>query len=136
MRKSRPSRIVAALVALFSVLFMQFAVAAYACPTLHLGQANDTMDMSADVNGMATMSGCAGVDIEKPNLCQADSHKGKLSLDKPELPNVPSFAPAQLLAIVIPVHLSIPSAPSTSPAGILARTTAPPLSIRHCCFRI
>jgi hypothetical protein len=136
MKKSRPSRVVAALVALFSVLFMQFAVAAYACPTLQIGPAHGTMNMSADDTGMENMSGCAGVDVEKPNLCQADSHKGKLSLDKPELPNVPSFAPAQLLAIVVPVHLSIPSASSIAPAGILARTTAPPLSIRNCCFRI
>lgn len=136
MKKSSPSSVVAALVALFSVLFMQFAVAAYACPTLRIGQVNATVNMSADDHGMENMSGCAGVDVEKPNLCQADSHKGKLSLDKPEPPNVPSFAPAQLLAIVLPVHPSILSAPSIASAGILARTTAPPVSIRNCCFRI
>lgn len=115
---------------------MQFAVAAYACPTLQLGRGGDAMSMGANDNTMHGMSGCDGVDVEKPNLCQADSHKGKQSLDKPELPNVPSFAPAQLLAVITPLHLSVPPSPAITAEGTLARTTAPPLSIRNCCFRI
>lgn len=94
------------------------------------------MNMVANDNTMQGMSGCDGVDVEKPNLCQADSHKGKLSLDKPELPNVMSFVPAQLLAVITPLHLSVPSNPSIVAEGTMARATAPPLSIRNCCFRI
>ena len=54
MNRSRPFRVVAALIAAFGVLFMQLAVASYACPTMKLGHAVETM---STYTGGQAMSG-------------------------------------------------------------------------------
>lgn len=117
MKLSRPSRIVAALLALVSVLFMQFAVASYICPTMK-------------------MDGCSGKDMTQPSLCHAHDQAGNQSLDKPVSPPVQPFMPVALVMTVASGeigHLSQADRPNTF---LLARATAPPLAIQHCCFRI
>jgi hypothetical protein len=134
MKLSRPSRFVAALVALFSVLFMQFAVASYACPGLIMGQAEPVA--MATMAGDQGMEGCVGMDMEQPSLCHAYGQVGDQSLDKPMSPPVAPFAPVILvLALVTKEVASLSLTEPTAPL-LLTRATAPPISIRNCCFRI
>jgi hypothetical protein len=138
MKLSRPSRLIAALIVLVSMLFMQLAIAGYACPSFNLAPSGDAMSlsMSMDSSGDQAMSGCMGSDKLQPNLCHAQDQNSNQSLDKPATPHVSPFLPTSLTLIVHnikPVDISIDQQPN---ALLLARSTAPPLSIRNCCFRI
>ena len=132
MKLSGPSRCVAAFIALFSMLFMQLAVAGYACPELNIGLTGKPVAMSADAG---SMPGCAGMDAAQPSLCHAHAQAGKQSLDKPELPQVQSFVAALTLVFddIEPAYSTIAAQPDSV---LLTRSSAPPLSIRNCCFRI
>ncbi len=147
MKLTRPSRLIAVAVMLFSMLFMQLAVAAYACPGLVSTHAQPTqakavqgheahdafmsVEMSAD-----GMSDCMAKDPVQPNLCHAHDHAGNQSLDKPAAPAVLPFIPATLvLALVAEDKLDFVGL-SQELRQPLTRTTAPPLAIQHCCFRI
>ncbi len=131
MTLTRPSRFVAALIALFSVLFMQFAVAAYACPGMsHAGAA-----MTANLDRQA-MSGCEGMDMEQPNLCHAYGQAGDQSLDKPQPPHVAPFVPVQLMLAWSAGDVVYPTIAAEPESFLLKWAAAPPISIRNCCFRI
>ena len=82
------------------------------------------------------MEDCDGMDMEQPSLCHAYDQKGSQSLDKPGTPAVTPFAPVFLVATLLPLDLVPSPTPVHAKALMLARATAPPLSIRHCCFRI
>lgn len=133
MKLSRPSRVVAAFIALISMLFMQFAMASYACPGLEL--ANETVSVSTNMSDHG-VSACHGMDIKQLSLCHAHSDAGKQSLDKPELPHVQPFVAIRLARLLSSVDNA--SSPTTALPTIaqLTRATAPPLAIRNCCFRI
>lgn len=134
MKLSRPSRIVAALIALISVLFMQFAVASYACPGLGMGQ-SEPVAMAAGMDDQG-MSACEGMDMAQPSLCHAYGQADNLSLDKPQLPNVAPFVPIALILAWSAIDIAdTPTVGQSEPVS-LVRATAPPLSIRNCCFRI
>ena len=140
MKPSRPSRLITAVVVLLSMLFMQLAVAAYACPVL-LGTSNQAMPVEAMVMDQSNMdqtamNGCPGKDIVQPSLCHAHDHSGSQSLDKPVLPDVVPFIPSALVATLIVLDPADRPAYFTPDLTLLMRTTAPPLSIRNCCFRI
>lgn len=135
MNRSRQSRFVAALIALFGVLFMQLAVASYACPELQMGQAGASTAMSTDAADQ-NMVGCQGMDKVQPSLCHAHDQVGNQSLDKAELPHVQPFMAAALTLVfddIEPAYSPIAAQPDSV---LLTRATAPPLSIRHCCFQI
>ncbi len=133
MKMSRPSRVLAVFVMLWSLLFMQLAVAAYACPGM---ATSSTADVS--ITTSVAMPNCADMDQDQPALCHthAEDPFGKQSTDKPALPDVPAFVSASLL-LILPAFdtLQTPVSASTTPIS-LARLTAPPLAIRNCCFRI
>jgi hypothetical protein len=135
MKLTRFSRWCAAVIALISLLSMQLAVAAYVCPQLapeaSMGQ-GQTMVMAQGHE----MSCCDTPDPEQPALCHAHGQAGKQSLDKPEPPPVQPFT-AVGLVISLP-FADVVAADAGAPAHnvSLARTTAPPLAIRNCCFRI
>ncbi len=131
MKLPRPFRCLTALIMLFSMLFMQYAVASYACPGMEMGQAAAGGDQS-----MQDMPGCRGMDTQQPSLCHAHDQVGHQSLDKPELPHVQPFVAATMTQVVSDVEVTYRSISSPPDSPHLARTTAPPLSIRHCCFRI
>ena len=125
-----------ALVALCSMLFMQFAVAAYACPALMGGPE------SAAGSVMAAMPDCDQVhapspaDAQSPALCHAHCQDVKSALDKPEAAVV---APALSVvsAILVPLQAVVVMTPGAADRdSLLLRITSPPISIRHCCFRI
>jgi hypothetical protein len=131
----RPSRIIVICIALFSMLFMQLAVASYACPGMTAGSTNSVASMSADVSAMVD---CVGMDAVLPSLCHALAHAdtAKQSLDNPHSLDVQPFVPAMLfytLAFAEPKisFNSLPSGPSW-----LEHTSSPPVSILNCCFRI
>jgi hypothetical protein len=132
MKLPRSSRLVAAMVALFSILFMQFAVASYVCP----GQGRVQMQAAVMEAAGDSMNGCMGMDMEQPSLCHAYDQKASQSLDKPVAPPVPPFVPATLVALLVPSEPAFPSSASYVRSPLLARPTAPPLAIRNCCFRI
>lgn len=107
---------------------MQLSLAAYTCP------GSETMNS-------IEMTDCTGMDNDQPALCHthAQDPLSKQSLDQPQLPDVPPFLSN---GIVMQVNLADEAiAPSNSPdafgsPNFLARSTAPPITIRHCCFRI
>jgi hypothetical protein len=135
MKLSRPSRFVAALVALFSVLFMQFAMASYVCPPDETGQMNESVAMPAG-SGIHDMADCQGMDLEQPGVCHAHDQAGNQSLDKPELPQVRPFFAAGSASTLMPPDAAYRLLAGRLVEVQLARSTAPPLSIQNCCFRI
>jgi hypothetical protein len=130
MTRSRRNRFLTTVVALFSLLFMQLAVAAYACPELSPVQQAPMLD--ADGQPMAD---CLQMDRDSPSLCHAHTHKVAQSLDKPDAPSVLPFIATgfalQVLWSEDTVFVSTLPLDSPHPAG-----TSPPIAIRHCCFRL
>ena len=129
MNLSNSFRRVAACIALFSMLFIQFAVTSYACPAMEMGQ---PVAMSS---AAATQNMCAGMDTEQPVLCHAHGHAESSSLDKSQVPPIQPFIALGQVTTLMPVDVAYRPA-AALPAAFLAHATAPPLSIRHCCFRI
>jgi hypothetical protein len=133
MKVSRPSRFIAALLVLISMLSMQLAMAGYDCPTFNIATPEL---MAMDAGDGPAMTGCIGHDQLQPGLCHAHDQNGKQSLDKPASPHVSAFLPATLT--LIPRHI-VPAgndADRQTSTVLLTRASAPPLSIRNCCFRI
>ncbi|RZI40325.1 hypothetical protein EGT07_23560 [Herbaspirillum sp. HC18] len=132
MKPSRTTRLVAAVIAVISLLFTQLALASYVCPGMAVPE---SMTVAVD-DGMAGMDHCSDMDMAQPGLCHAYGHAGQQSLDKPDLPQVPPFhaiGPA-LTVVVLEAATPPPTAVAAMPS--LAHATAPPLAIRHCCLRI
>jgi len=135
MTRNRRSRLITALFALFalvSLLFMQLAVASYACPAV--------ASKAAEIAAMAEAGmPCAesmrlAMDESQPNLCQAHCQAGHQSADRYELP-------ALVVRVTLPSDFTLPvTAPvfwgAPLQASHLKRTTAPPVAIRNCCFRL
>lgn len=128
-RAKHATRLVAALVVLWSLLFMQLAVAAYACP--HASPAStgrSTSDLALSTTG------CAPLDAAQPGLCRVQADVAKQTVDTShdlDRPMVPG--PARVFPI--------PRA-ETAQVGFLTlvttelhRVTSPALSIRYCRFR-
>lgn len=136
MKLRRQSRVITALLALMSVLFMQLAVAAYACPTASAGvESIQSQTMQADDH--ADMGGCEDVvDIEQPSLCQAHAQFGDQSAGNAELPNLSPPLALTVIPVLQVVDTASPSNLDAVATPHLARPSAPPLSIQHCCFRI
>lgn len=133
MKLSRTHRILTALIALFSMLFMQAAVASYTCPALQGGDLGSTV---VDQPSMAAMPGCDRPDTGNPALCHAHCLDGKSSLDKPQVPTVtPAAVLVSTLLFPLEPLLASPQPVAEQPS-FLRRATAPPIAIRHCCFRI
>lgn len=134
MKLSRQSRIVTALIVLIGVLFTQLAVAAYACPKMQIAHAIEALAASATASAHATMPGCEEQAAKQLPQCRTPADT--LSLDKPELPQISSFVALGLQAEIIDDLARLSSLTASASPHDLTRTTSPPLSIRHCCFRI
>lgn len=143
---SRQSRFVAALIAMFSMFFMQLAIAGYVCPDLASpiapsgGEHAASVSVAAFDHSMAvdhSMASCHGMDIEQPNLCSAHAQVGDQSLDKHQLPQVQPFVAGFIANTILPAPpRDLFSATDSTSIELLERITAPPSSIQHCCFRI
>jgi hypothetical protein len=121
-----------ALVALFGLLFMQLAVAAYACPKLAPVQQQSAM---LDQSGQP-MQDCPELDKQNPTLCQADSHHSPQSTDTSNPASVQPLAAAGLIVHVITPDELVPAGFTIPAAFLHAPGTAPPIAIRNCCFRL
>ena len=119
---SRHARSLAAILALVTLVFAQVAIAVYDC---------------APIADVVAVGDCCdeGGDPAEPALCRAHCQQGNQSLDKPS-----ASLPVHALA---PMTISFPGAARvglTASFGelpsLLARATAPPLALRHCCLRI
>lgn len=129
---SRRSRRVTAFLVLVSLLFTQLAVAAYVCPSGLEKAAQRAAMAHADMPCADSM--VTSMDDAQPHLCHAYCQAGHQTADKYELP-------APLGIGMLSIDFFLPDrAPVTLGAPLqlshLKRTTAPPLSIRHCCLRI
>ncbi|MDI1252475.1 hypothetical protein [Thermomonas sp.] len=132
MIRNRHQRLITVLFALVSLLFMQLAVAGYICP----GSGSKIAEAAAMAEaGMSCAESMPlNMDDQQPNLCQAHCQAGHQSADKHELssPVAISALPANFsLQIALPVFSEAPLQ-----APHLQRTTAPPVAIRNCCFRL
>ena len=132
MMTRRRTRLATALIALISLVFMQFAVARYVCP----GLASTAIEVAALAE--AAMP-CAGSKALNPvdaqsSLCGAHCQTERQSANTYKLPPI---VDAHTVLVIF-------SAPTPAPvtlweplqAPLLERATAPPLAVRHCCFRI
>ena len=121
-----------ALLGAAAVLFAQVATIAYACPVLaSLPAANAplTMDM-----GNAEMP-CNEADLGPTNLCLQHCQYGQQATG--EVQTSPLTSPA----LAYRLRASAEDFPLAGLARdrssfLLVRTTAPPLPVRNCCFRI
>ena len=137
MRFTRHSRFVTALVALFSVLFMQLAVAAYACPTIQATPEIESNAGWASADEHSEMAGCeGGVDLEQPALCFAYAQEGSQSLYKPTVPDIQPAVVIDVVRQIVDTAFVFRPESTHAQAPWLMRASAPPLSIRNCCFRI
>jgi hypothetical protein len=84
------------------------------------------------------MPGCDGMDIEQIALCHAHAQdqSSKQTLDKADLPPVAPFIASQLIQNLLPATAFSPSNFAAYLAQYPAHSTAPPIAILHCCFRI
>ena len=133
MKHSYTLRLLTTIVAIFSMLFMQLAVAAYACPETSSGsQAAAAIAMAQD------MPNCDGMDPEQSTLCHmfAYGEPTTKSIDKPPVPNLPPFVAVESVLNLAIFDLVSPPAVQAYPPIALTRTSAPPIAIRNCCFRI
>lgn len=118
-----------------ALLFMQFAVAAYACPGVADSAGSPmVMVMTMDDAAEAMPQGdCAMADPSAPNLCaqhcQQDSQAGGQAS-----PPLVFAVDLPLLAVLPVVAVAAPLAPAVSPE-FLAQATAPPPFIRFGAFR-
>lgn len=135
MKLSRSSRFVAAAIALFSILFMQLAVAAYACPVLSVDHGKPSATATVDMPAEA-MTACHDMDPVQPSLCHAYGQAGNQSLDKPSVPPLQPFMAIGFGLVVSPLEVSYPPVLTLSDTSYLTHASAPPAAIRNCCFRI
>lgn len=114
------------------MLFMQLAVAAYACPSAaKVYGSSQTMESSA----MEMAGGCCPtLDPADPNLCLEHGQQGNQTTGVNH-PPAPLGFDLPLLAVVPAVELTaVPMLPDILPE-FLTRTTAPPPTIRFGVFR-
>lgn len=137
MRLSRRSRCLSALLALICVLFAQIAVAAYACPSMQIGQAMASIAVPA-VNSAhhQEMAGCVDMDFDQPLACHDYGQSRSQSLDKPAAPDVQPFVASSVMLTISLVDPSVLEPVLPLAQRVPSRATSPPLIIRNCCFRI
>jgi hypothetical protein len=134
MTQRRSSRLAAACIALFSILFMQLAVAAYACPNLIPAPPAAMLDSAGEVMANS-MADCQEMDPHSPALCDAHTHKLASSLDKPDAPAVPAFVAAGFALALLWPEKAAPL-PHPPPVFLHACGTSPPIALRHCRFHL
>lgn len=125
----RRHRLIAMLFALFSLLSMQLAVAGYACPV-------ETKVSQAAAMVAAGMP-CAGdtvMDTEQPGLCHAHCQSAQQSVEKVQAPTPMGAVATGSTYTLEPSRPSAPR-PLAQPPSLL-RSSAPPITVRNCCFRI
>ena len=132
MTRNRRRRLITVLLALVSLLFMQLAVAGYVCPGSESKIAEAAAMAEAGMPCAESMP--LSMDDQQPTLCHAHCQAGQQSADKYQSPApiaLGAFPADFSLQVAIPIFSEAPLQ-----APHLQRTTAPPVSIRNCCFRL
>lgn len=128
----RRHRLVTVLFALVSLLFMQLAVAGYACP---VDAAGEPRAVAVTVAGMPCADQMSSVmDSEQPGLCHAHCQSAQQTVDKPQSATPVVAMAASVSYTIEPAPLALPR--RAAPAPLLLRPTEPPLAVRNCCFRL
>lgn len=127
----RRHRLITVLLALFGLLFVQLAVAGYACP-VNSGKASAAAITVAGIPCAGEMS--TGIDPEQPGLCHTHCQSSQQTVDKAQSPAPTAAVATGFTYTIAPAQLSVPAPPTQAPS--LSRTTAPPITVRNCCFRI
>ena len=136
MKLPRHLRYIAALLAMVSVLFSQLAVAAYACPSVADGQAQQALMAMQAMSEHHAMADCEDMDDTQSSLCRTHCQGDSPSADRTQPPNVSPSVAIILVPEVGSVDLAFRPIRTQSVGFWLTRTASPPLSIRNCCFRI
>src|SRR5471030_1660094 len=125
MKLSQPTRAIAAIIMLFSLLFAQLAVSAYACPVPNKVQTVETVSM-------AGMPGCTDMSMDKssPALCAAHCDTGHQSAASTSTPAVHPFVASSWEVVPPRIERADLSLASSLEAVPLTRATAPPLVIQ------
>lgn len=134
MKISRPSRVLGAVLALVSMLFMQLVLAGYMCPKISVDA--PASEMPAISSMAADMPNCEQMDTAQPTLCHASVHTVYQSLDKHELPSVQPFVPATIALVLVHIAVPITTNPFNFNTALQSGAPPPPVAIRNCCFRI
>ncbi len=115
-------------VGIFTIVFAQLALSAYACPMLlvNVGDRNDTASVSSPTSVYA--------DLVLPNLCH--EHCADEQQNIKDAPQVQAVAEFGRIFGVTPVMVATTTIPATKITDPLQHGPAPPLTIQHCCFRI
>jgi len=132
----RRLRLPGALIALLGMLFMQLALAAYACPDESSSTVQTSAAQMLSMPMDEAMPGCGELDVEQPGLCHAHAQVGSQSMDRADAPQVQPFVALGFTQTIRTTDLSCLSTNPRLLDDLIARTTAPPLAIRNCCFRI
>lgn len=118
-----------------SILFVQIAVAAYACPSLAVRESNISA-MTAHAESMPVdcdqMTGT--LDPAAPSLCFAHCHNHEQSADHAEVAVLPPALFAALYWLAAPALIE--SLAQTTGSSVPHTSHPPPHAILHCCFRI
>ena len=126
----RRHRFATVLFALCALLFMQLAVAGYPCGGFE-SRAHDLAVMAQA--GMPCAQEMA-MDEAQPALCHAHCQSSQTAGEAPSLLVPVALVDHRMffaaLDVVVPPERFAPL------ALLLARGTAPPLTVRHCCWRI
>ena len=131
MKLSFSTRIIAVVLAIASMLCVQFALAAYVCPGM---AQSGTMTMA----NSSDMPGCDGMDMEQAALCHAHAQDqtNKQTLDKTDLPPVAPFINGQLVLTLTPANVVSPLQNVAHTLQYPSHSPAPPIAILHCCWRV
>jgi hypothetical protein len=128
MRLSRPSRLIAAIIAIVSLLFVQLAVASYVCPELDAAVEATVPSDNAQIDHCVT--------AVQPSLCHAHCEPDSQSSHTTHVPPIQAFVASELTVVICDTRVVALARTPDWQAGTLQRSTAPPLAIRNCCFRI
>lgn len=128
----RRHRFATVLFALCALLFMQFAVAGYACGGFE-PRARDIAAM-AQAGMPCAQEMSMAMDEAQPPLCHAHCQSSQAAGDAP-----PLLVPVALVdhrMFFAALEAVVPPERFTRQVLLLTRGTAPPLTVRHCCWRI
>ena len=132
MTSFRRHRLITVLIAMVTLLFTQLAVARYVCPSEMVGGAEYSVVMAHDGMPCAT-SMPTSMDTGQSGLCQAHCQADQQSAEAYALPVLPVMQAISINFVLQDIITISPGVPHQAPS--LQRTTAPPLSVRNCCFR-
>jgi len=127
----RRHRLVTVLFALVSLLFMQLAVAGYACP-VDAGKVETAAMAAAGMPCADEMS--LSMDSEQPGLCHAHCQSTQQTVDKAQSPTAAAAIATGFAYTIEPAQLASPRRAAPPPS--LLRATEPALAVRNCCFRL